>query len=70
VPIILLHGTEDNIVPVATADEFIDKLKKAGAKDVTYVRVEKGDHGVVYEQFLDKTMSEMERFFARTLQVK
>jgi len=70
VPILLMHGVDDPIVPVATADEFVDKLKKAGAKDVTYVRVEKANHDVVYQQFLDRTMSEMDKFFARTLQAK
>lgn len=69
IPILLMHGTQDNIVPIATTDEFVDKLKKAGAKDVTYIRVENGNHGVVYEQYLDRTMSEMEKFFARTLGV-
>jgi acetyl esterase/lipase len=70
VPILLMHGVQDTTVPVATADEFVDKLKKAGAKDVTYVRVENANHDVVYQQFLDRTMSEMDRFFARTLQTK
>ncbi len=70
VPILLMHGVEDPIVPVATADVFVDKLKQAGARDVTYVRVEKANHDVVYQQFLDRTMSEMDRFFARTLQMK
>jgi acetyl esterase/lipase len=67
VPILLMHGVQDTTVPVATADEFVDKLKKAGARDVTYVRVENANHDVVYQQFLDRTMSEMDRFFARTL---
>jgi len=30
-PILLMHGTEDNIVPVASVDKFVEKLKNTGA---------------------------------------
>jgi acetyl esterase/lipase len=66
-PILLIHGTADDIVPVASADAFVDKLKAAGATDVTYLRIEGGNHGVAYEYYLDKTTSAMDRFFERTL---
>jgi acetyl esterase/lipase len=66
-PILLISGTADNIVPVATNDEFVEKLKAAGATDVTYVRIDGGNHGVAYEFFLDRTQSAMDQFFERTL---
>jgi acetyl esterase/lipase len=66
-PILLMHGTQDNIVPVASVDDFVEKLKSAGAGDVTYIRVDGGNHGVVYEQYLDRTISALDTFFERTL---
>ena len=69
-PILLLHGTDDNVVRVETADAFIEKLKAAGAKDVNYERIQGGNHGVVYESFLDRAMSAMNNFFERTLKKK
>jgi len=69
-PILLMHGTADNVVKVETADAFVEKIKKAGAKDITYERIQTGNHGVVYESYLDRTMSAMSKFFDRTLQEK
>jgi acetyl esterase/lipase len=69
-PILLIQGTEDTVVPVASNDEFVEKLKAAGAKDVTYVRIEGGNHGVAYEFFLDRTQKAMDEFFDRTLSNK
>jgi dipeptidyl aminopeptidase/acylaminoacyl peptidase len=51
----------------ASVDDFVEKLKSAGAKDVSYVRIDGGNHGFVYEQYLDRTISAMDKFFERTL---
>jgi acetyl esterase/lipase len=66
-PMLVIQGTADNIVPVAQTDVFVDSLKKAGAKDLTYIRIEGGNHGVAYEFNLDVTKPVMEAFFERTL---
>ncbi|MBN1362341.1 MAG: alpha/beta hydrolase [Sedimentisphaerales bacterium] len=66
-PILLIQGTADRIVRVETTDDFVEKLKQAGAKDVTYVRIEGGDHGVAYDSFLDRSTAAMNEFFERTL---
>ncbi len=40
---LLLHGTEDTIVPAEESKEFAEKLRKEGIK-VTYVTFEKAGH--------------------------
>jgi acetyl esterase/lipase len=42
-PILIIHGTKDDLVPVAEADALNEALKKAGAT-VQYLRLE-SDHG-------------------------
>jgi acetyl esterase/lipase len=66
-PLLLIHGTADTVVKVEGVDSFVEKLKVDGAKDVTYVRLEGGNHGVAYEFFLDRTQKAMDEFFDRTL---
>lgn len=66
-PMLLIHGTEDEIVPVRSVDDFVDNLKKAGMEDITYLRIEGGNHGVAYEFELDNTRPAMDAFFERTL---
>lgn len=67
-PLLLIQGTEDTIVPVASVDEYVERLQEAGAPDVTYLRIDGGNHGVAYEHFLDRSMEAITRFFQRTLQ--
>ncbi|MBN1154436.1 alpha/beta hydrolase [candidate division KSB1 bacterium] len=66
-PMLLIHGTEDKIVPIEPMDEFVAKLKEAGMEDLTYLRIDGGNHGVAYEFNLDVTKPAMDEFFARTL---
>jgi alpha-L-fucosidase 2 len=44
-PFLLIHGTDDNVVPFAQSERFCDKLHAAGAVCDLY-RVEGGGHGV------------------------
>lgn len=67
IPTFIIHGTKDEIVPVEPVDVFVDSLKMAGAKDLNYLRVEGGNHGVAYEFNLDVTRPAMDAFFKRTL---
>ena len=66
-PMLVIQGTADNIVPIAQTDQFVDSLKKVGAKDLTYLRVEGGVHSVAYDNNLAITKPAMEKFFERTL---
>jgi acetyl esterase/lipase len=66
-PILLIHGTDDNICPVESTDAFVEKLKEVGAENVTYIRIDGGNHGVAYEHFLDRSDAAMVEFFDRTL---
>jgi alpha-L-fucosidase 2 len=44
-PFLLIHGTDDNIVPVAQSERFCDKFRTAGAGCQLY-KVEGGGHGI------------------------
>ena len=44
-PFLLIHGTDDNVVPLAQSERFCDKLRTAGA-GCDLFRVEGGGHGV------------------------
>jgi dipeptidyl aminopeptidase/acylaminoacyl peptidase len=66
-PILIIHGSKDEIVPVESADDFVKKLKQAGNEDITYLKIEDGNHGVAYEFNLDLTRPAMDAFFERTL---
>jgi acetyl esterase/lipase len=66
-PMLVIQGTEDPIVRTELTDRFIEEMKAAGAPDVTYVRIEGGDHDVAYSDHLNVTRPAMDRFFARTL---
>ncbi|NNC88579.1 MAG: alpha/beta hydrolase [Akkermansiaceae bacterium] len=65
-PFLLVHGTKDSTVKVEHSDKFAAALKAAGAKDVTYLRIEGAGHGV-FNQHKAKTAPAMETFFERTL---
>jgi dipeptidyl aminopeptidase/acylaminoacyl peptidase len=43
IPLLLVHGVKDTVVPVAQSREFVERLKKAG-KDFTYIEQREADH--------------------------
>lgn len=65
-PFLVIHGTADTTVNVEHGDRLVDALKKAGAKDVTYLRVEGAGHGV-FNSHAETTQPAMEAFFDRTI---
>ena len=65
-PFLLFHGTADKTVDVRHSDSFVAALRKAGAKDVTFMRFDGAGHGVFTQQ-ANKTKPAMEAFFKRTL---
>jgi acetyl esterase/lipase len=68
-PMLLIHGTADTTVRVETADTFVEKLKATGFEDITYLKIENGNHGVAYEHSMDRSMRAMNEFLERTLKV-
>lgn len=66
-PLLLIYGTADEQVPVASADDFVRRLEQAGAPDVTYLRLAKVGHCPHSIQRVDWLPGVVERFFERTL---
>lgn len=59
-PMIVIHGTADNVVPFCQGEYFSEELKKAG-KLVKFIPVTDGQHGPI--TFNDDTFKEMVDFF-------
>jgi len=68
-PFLIIHGAADRTVPVSQGDALEGALKKAGAKDVTYMKIEGAGHGV-FGQHSSKTRPAMQAFFDRVLMGK
>jgi acetyl esterase/lipase len=68
VPMLLIQGIQDPIVKVGLVDDFVAKMKEAGAPDLSYIRIEGGDHDVAYSDSLRITKPAMDEFFKKHLQ--
>lgn len=69
-PLLLIYGTADEQVPVASADEFVRRLEQAGTPDVTYLRLAKVGHCPHSIQKVDWLPGVVTQFFLRTLDHK
>jgi len=65
-PMLLVQGSADRIVRAELTEDFLGKMKAAGA-DIEYLRIEGGEHGVAYAEALDVTDPAIEKFFAKHL---
>jgi acetyl esterase/lipase len=65
-PLLLIHGADDQLVPVAGTDEFVEKMKAVGA-NIEYLRVDSVGHGVAYLLKLDVTEPVIRDFFTKYL---
>jgi len=67
-PFLLIHGTDDNVVPFAQSERFCDKLRASGVACELYP-VKGGSHGIrAWEQMrLTDYKSPMVRWLERTL---
>ncbi len=66
-PLLLIYGDADTQVDVTLTDQFVAALGRAGAKDVSYIRLAKVDHcphSLVRIGYLQQVVDE---FFLRTL---
>jgi acetyl esterase/lipase len=64
-PMFLIQGTNDPIVLPERTRDFVDKMKAAGA-DINYLEVD-GAHGVAYNEDLEVTDPEIEKFLGKHL---
>ncbi len=65
-PMLLIQGGEDRIVRAELTEDFVGKMKAAGA-DIEYLRIDGGGHGVAYDEALEITAPAIEEFFAKHL---
>ena len=67
-PLFLIQGSDDRIVRAELTDEFVEKMKAAGA-DIEYLRIDGARHGLAYNEKLDLTDPAIEKFFAKHLKL-
>jgi dipeptidyl aminopeptidase/acylaminoacyl peptidase len=65
-PMFLIQGADDNVVRAPLTEDFVTKMKAAGA-NIEYLKIEGTGHGVAYADKLSITDPAMENFFARYL---
>ncbi|MGC9472348.1 MAG: alpha/beta fold hydrolase [Bacteroidales bacterium] len=65
-PIFIIQGSDDRIVRAELTEDFVEKMKAAGA-DIEYLKIDGAGHGVAYNERLEITESAIEEFFARHL---
>jgi acetyl esterase/lipase len=65
-PMLLIQGTDDPVVRTNLSDDFVEKMRKAGA-NVEYLKIPGVGHGVAYADKLEITDPAMEQFFAKHL---
>jgi dipeptidyl aminopeptidase/acylaminoacyl peptidase len=65
-PVLLLHGTKDNLVPMAQSELLLEKYKAAGAS-AELVKMEGGQHAFWNNSHFDETIKLATEFFRKTL---
>lgn len=66
-PCLIIHGTNDNIVPFSQSEELYERLKKCGC-DVTLLSVENAEHADV-RFFQDAIWDEIASFFENKMRL-
>ncbi|MFY8351363.1 alpha/beta hydrolase family protein [Pseudoalteromonas sp. SSM20] len=65
-PILLIHGSDDKVVPVAHSREMFDELKDYD-KQVEYIELEDGNHYLSFEKHRIKTLTAITEFLQKHL---
>ena len=65
-PILLIHGSEDTVVPVEQSRRMTSALRGAGKK-VTYVELKGDDHWLSSASMRTQMLVEVEKFLAAQL---
>jgi len=66
-PILLIHGSHDNVVPWQQSDDMFDELKGAD-KEVEFVKLSKGDHHLSTADHRMKAMKAIDAFMTKHMQ--
>jgi len=66
IPILLIHGTDDKVVPVKHSREMADELEDYD-KEVRYVEIEDANHHLSVQAHRMQTLEEMVNFFDKHL---
>jgi dipeptidyl aminopeptidase/acylaminoacyl peptidase len=65
IPILIMHGKDDSVVPISQSQDMYKALKAAG-KNVTYKVVENAEHGATTEasriEMLNTTIAFIEKY--------
>ncbi|MEL7231098.1 MAG: S9 family peptidase [Pseudomonadota bacterium] len=68
IPVLLIHGDDDTVVPIRQSRDMEKALKRA-KKDVSFVRLKKGDHWLSFDRHRIETLRAMDAFIAEHLPV-
>jgi dipeptidyl aminopeptidase/acylaminoacyl peptidase len=63
-PVLVLHGTDDRVVPIAQADALVDRLRAAGVP-VEYQRYDGAGHGLRAIAHVEDALTRTESFLTR-----
>jgi dipeptidyl aminopeptidase/acylaminoacyl peptidase len=66
IPILLIHGTDDKVVPVEHSRDMADELEDYD-KDVKYLEIEGANHHLSVQKHRLQTLEEMLKFFNKHL---
>jgi dipeptidyl aminopeptidase/acylaminoacyl peptidase len=66
IPILLIHGTDDTVVPIAQSRRMLDRLRDNG-KDVRFVELRGDDHWLSDAETRIQMLRELETFLAANL---
>ena len=66
-PLFLIQGSDDRIVRAELTDDFVEKMKAAGA-DIEYLRVDGAQHGLAYNEKLERDRSGDRRILRKASQ--
>lgn len=69
IPVLLIHGDDDTVVPIRQSRNMERALKRAN-KDVSFVRLKGGDHWLSFDRHRIETLRAMDAFIAEHLPVE
>ncbi|XHS79996.1 alpha/beta fold hydrolase [Burkholderiaceae bacterium UC74_6] len=67
VPVVILHGTQDQQVDYSQSEQMDAALTKAGHKQHKFITFDRGDHGLSHRPYFERVLKELEAFLQQTL---